>query len=464
MEHVKSFDLFGVPVKQIPSITGSGEPTVDTEGAVGCLYMDTDTGSLYKCTSIINGIYTWLPVENNVIVKTVNGISPDKEGNIEIDTDAGSVSDEQIEQAVSDYMAENPAGGVTSWNDLTDKPFGDEKVYYEWNRNTEYTDVAPLYDGTEVAGYIVKLSDDTPDPDFFIGKYWKAGMGETEQVVLITEKVMMIGDDLYFIADSFIVSLKTQEIVSGELRGTLTPGVWCPDFNEMPFIYSVKVFDPGKPIPENLIPDTIARVSGVESMLSWNNITDKPFQSGAVYEYDENNTYANEDTIIAPVGGFFENSGTENGGPPRYIRVSNDGIPMDRLIGSHLSLTSRDGSRDSEATITEDLLIEITEDVYRIGDYIVVVNADEYYNTGETFTKGVYFGAGSNYYSYPFIRVCISVPAIVLADDVIPDTIARISDVQAMIDAAGGGSGGLSRDEVQAMIDEALGVIENGTY
>jgi hypothetical protein len=42
------------------------------------------------------------------------------------------------------------------------------------------------------------------------------------------------------------------------------------------------------------------------------------------------------------------------------------------------------------------------------------------------------------------------------------------SDVQAMIDDAlansGSGDGGLSRDEVQTMIDTTLGVIENGTY
>ena len=58
----QSFNLFGVDAKQIPTITGSGAPTTATEGAVGCLYMNVNTGSLYKCTSIADGAYTWSPV------------------------------------------------------------------------------------------------------------------------------------------------------------------------------------------------------------------------------------------------------------------------------------------------------------------------------------------------------------------------------------------------------------------
>ena len=59
MNYVKSFDLFGVPAAQIPSITGNGAPTTATEGAVGCLYMDIDAGNLYKCIAVSDGVYTW---------------------------------------------------------------------------------------------------------------------------------------------------------------------------------------------------------------------------------------------------------------------------------------------------------------------------------------------------------------------------------------------------------------------
>lgn len=59
MEFAKSFNLFGVEGKEIPCITGSGAPSVATKGAVGCLYMDTNTGYIYKCRAAENGVYTW---------------------------------------------------------------------------------------------------------------------------------------------------------------------------------------------------------------------------------------------------------------------------------------------------------------------------------------------------------------------------------------------------------------------
>lgn len=68
MNYVESFNLFGVDAKQIPNITGSGAPTTDTEGAVGCMYMDTDKGSLYKCTAVNNGTYIWETVDSGGFV------------------------------------------------------------------------------------------------------------------------------------------------------------------------------------------------------------------------------------------------------------------------------------------------------------------------------------------------------------------------------------------------------------
>lgn len=64
MNYVQTYDIFGIESKQIPCITGSGAPTTTTEGAVGCLYMDTDKGGLYKCVAVNNGEYAWDPAEN----------------------------------------------------------------------------------------------------------------------------------------------------------------------------------------------------------------------------------------------------------------------------------------------------------------------------------------------------------------------------------------------------------------
>lgn len=81
MEYVNGFDFFGVEAKQIPCSTGSGAPTSATEGAIGCLYMDTGTGKIYKCTSVSNGVYTWklsgspesTASDNGKFLRVVNG-------------------------------------------------------------------------------------------------------------------------------------------------------------------------------------------------------------------------------------------------------------------------------------------------------------------------------------------------------------------------------------------------------
>ena len=58
-------------------------------------------------------------------------------------------------------------GQPYSWNDLKDKPFGDEKVAIEWDGNTEGRVVVPFGDGDETS--LVKVSDLTPEPDTFVG-------------------------------------------------------------------------------------------------------------------------------------------------------------------------------------------------------------------------------------------------------------------------------------------------------
>jgi hypothetical protein len=82
MNYIENFNLFGVDAQQIPCIKNNGAPTSSTEGAVGCLYMDTssDSKDIYKCVSAHNGSYTWEKVVNvdkdyvDNAIKEVNGI------------------------------------------------------------------------------------------------------------------------------------------------------------------------------------------------------------------------------------------------------------------------------------------------------------------------------------------------------------------------------------------------------
>lgn len=67
MNYVKHLNLFGVDAKEIPCIVREGTPTEETEGDVGCLYMDNDTGDIYKCVSADHGLYTWVGVIPSMI-------------------------------------------------------------------------------------------------------------------------------------------------------------------------------------------------------------------------------------------------------------------------------------------------------------------------------------------------------------------------------------------------------------
>jgi hypothetical protein len=62
MNYVKSLNLLGIEAKEIPSITGEGIPSPSLVAAVGCLYMDINTGLLYKCTAITDNLSVWKSV------------------------------------------------------------------------------------------------------------------------------------------------------------------------------------------------------------------------------------------------------------------------------------------------------------------------------------------------------------------------------------------------------------------
>lgn len=139
MNYVESFDLFGVPAKQIPAITGKGAPASSTEGAVGCIYMDTDTGDLYKCTTVADGVYTWvesgggldldmltigvesvnngnrLSLSDGTTTKTVEipSASPDHTHKISADVADGSITQEKLSDELVAKLGLEPNHNLT---------------------------------------------------------------------------------------------------------------------------------------------------------------------------------------------------------------------------------------------------------------------------------------------------------------------------------------------------------------
>ncbi len=102
------------------SQAGSGAPTATTPGAPGLLYMDTDTGDLYKCRSAdaVNEVYTWekigggnsdykLPIGGEQLGGVKNG------GNVVINED-GTMNAPDSSQNADKLAMKSPDGTV--WN------------------------------------------------------------------------------------------------------------------------------------------------------------------------------------------------------------------------------------------------------------------------------------------------------------------------------------------------------------
>ena len=91
MLFLKDLNFLHLDAKEIPCITSPSAPDENTPGAPGVLYMDTDSGCLYKCTAANTWQeeYTWQPV--------------------------GDVDANTLQRAVTEYLAAHPvSGGITS--------------------------------------------------------------------------------------------------------------------------------------------------------------------------------------------------------------------------------------------------------------------------------------------------------------------------------------------------------------
>lgn len=58
--YYKNLNINGTDFKIAVNIAGAGAPTTATEGVVGMIYMNTNNGDLYKCTSVLGSTYTWV--------------------------------------------------------------------------------------------------------------------------------------------------------------------------------------------------------------------------------------------------------------------------------------------------------------------------------------------------------------------------------------------------------------------
>ena len=177
------------------------------------------------------------------------------------------------------------SGGVTSWNDLTDKPFEVAAHIYEYNANTTYDEVIVVSEEDSLE--LVKISDDIVEPDMFIGGSIDVQVtleGETlTESMPITEDLIKSIDGMYVITEGcIVVTAESIQYPFDDIDLVIPRGVWTANlaktYPDNFTIEYVRFLSRSTPLPESVIPDTIARVEDI----TWENIPDKPFYNSYV--------------------------------------------------------------------------------------------------------------------------------------------------------------------------------------
>lgn len=105
MNYVKSLNNLGLEMRQLPCFPGKGAPTTATEGAVGDLYMDTDTGDIYKCTAAAGGSYTWenTSTGKEAVLYTAQNLTPEQKAQAR--HNIGAAGEEALATETAERMA-----------------------------------------------------------------------------------------------------------------------------------------------------------------------------------------------------------------------------------------------------------------------------------------------------------------------------------------------------------------------
>jgi hypothetical protein len=169
------------------------------------------------------------------------------------------------------------SGGVSSWNDLTDKPFGEEGIApIAWDGNTEGRDACTVEDSSFS---LYKVDDRVFTVDQLDGATLFMSYNGTESSQPIT-KDMCFGNDSTVVCGEMMVmsSSVTGEVSITSASGNMSlsavlnipsTGTYFVDMSSMGLIMTRVEFPAQlKQLDEKYIPDTIARVSDIPAEAS----------------------------------------------------------------------------------------------------------------------------------------------------------------------------------------------------
>lgn len=154
-------------------------------------------------------------------------------------------------------------GGISSWNDLTDKPFYEEsnQTVIEWDGNTDGRDsfigVIPSY----------KISDLTPSIDELVGGTITATTPNGDETVTIRYDDFLVEDGFISYHSGFVVAYKTEFNIDGTTITLPSTGIYAGVLDDTTHVskltYSSTTIHT---LDEKFIPNTIARVKDIPAI------------------------------------------------------------------------------------------------------------------------------------------------------------------------------------------------------
>jgi hypothetical protein len=278
----------------------------------------------------------------------------------------------QIKKLDEKYLPDDIGGGVTSWNDLEDKPFYETGWSIGWDGNTEGLDYVDLTASLGVMLYNVAEPKTREELIGVTVKYFYHDNPEQIIEFVITENHILntSNDKIFLISDGndlqFGVALEggsTTLPMFGDFPLELqSAGIWIV----VPFNYTV--FYIGnidiKKIDKKYLPDDIG--SGVSS---WNDLEDKPFyETGWAIEWDTNPT----DTFV-PIEGS-----------DGFYKVSDIVPTKDELIGA--TLKAEFDGESIDMVLSDSDIVDYSADCYGFANspfFVVTTQATEFIFMGE---------------------------------------------------------------------------------
>lgn len=183
-------------------------------------------------------------------IKETEGAIPKKVSQLEQDV---KVSWNDI-TGKPDISGGGGGGGVSSWNDLTDRPFGEVEVPAQtitFDGNLEGFEYLTFAESEETSQYYVKLSTTVPAAESFIGSTLSYVMeGEVQTVEVTNDMIRDMGEQGYAVNDVLMVA--TSDLTAGDK--VITAGVWTAlvTANGVPFIYTSQITLPGGTVVQKL--------------------------------------------------------------------------------------------------------------------------------------------------------------------------------------------------------------------